>query len=185
MSPKLLIVLLLLSSGVMYYLLISPLYTGSGDLWSPQEGGVLQLIQKKAQYEKAINDADNIIKQANELKNDYAKVTNEDKEKLRLMIPETIDRVRLLSEMSNMTNMIGLTVKDMAVSESLKPTASSLGVYTISFNFSTSYPHFKELVRKFETNLRLFRLESASFNPSEKESDPISFKLRFSTFYMK
>jgi hypothetical protein len=184
MSPKLLATFLLLSSGVLYYFVISPLYTGVGDLWTPAVS-VVSGRQQVIQYTQALNRANDIVAEADALRNDYKKISEEDKQKINIMLPASIDRTRLLSEMVNMTNTIGVTVKDMNVSEGVAPASGEPGMFNVSFGLTTSYPRFKELVRKFETNLRLFRLESVTFSQNEKDQEAISFTVRFSTFYLK
>ncbi len=183
MSPKLLITLLLLLAGALYYFVINPLYSGEGTLWQPKS--ISKLKVEKQQYVQAIIRAEEIVKQADDLKKDYEKISGSDKEKLKLMVPDTIDRTRLLSEMVNMANIINVTLKDLNVSELTKPAAGVPGVYGVGFSVTTSYPRFKDLIRLFETNLRLFQIESVSFGASEKNPDSIEFRVRFNTFYIK
>jgi hypothetical protein len=184
MSPKLLATFLLLSSGVLYYFVITPLYKGGGDLWNP----AVSIVSGRQQVKEdtlALARAGDIVAQANELRDDFKKISDEDKQKIKIMLPDSIDRTRLLSEMVNMTNTIGVTIKDVSVSEAAQPAPGAPGTFIISFSLTTSYPRFKELIRKFETNMRLFRLVSVSFTPNEKEPESIAFAVSFSTFYMK
>ena len=185
MSPKLLNILLLLTSVVMYYFVITPLQDGLGTLWTPPEGGITQLREKKAEYQETINQVASILKQADDLNTDYTSVTDEEKAKLKMMVPDSIDKVRLLSEITNIGNQSGITLNDLVVNELKSSDDKNVGTYTVTFTVKSTYPRFKEIIRNFDTSLRLFSTDSIAFTAQEKETDPLSFNVRILTYFIK
>lgn len=186
MSPKLLNIFLLMLSGVLYFFVITPIYTGFGSLWTPKDGkGIVQLRQSKAKYTVTLEQVGQIITQAENLKKDYLAVPEEDKAKLKQMVPSSVDRVRLLSEITNIGNQSGITLNDLNVTELKSFEDKVRGAYSVSFSVKTSYPRFKEIITNFETSLRLFSTESVAFSAPEKESNPITFNVRMMTYFMK
>ena len=65
MSPKLFNLLLLILSGVLYYMVIAPLYTGEDSgLWAPSQG-ITSLLKVRSQYEETGRGIKGIVDKAN------------------------------------------------------------------------------------------------------------------------
>lgn len=183
MSPKLINILLILSSFALYYLVIGPLWTGVGPIWSPSQG-ISILTSKESQYKNTVNSADDLSKQGEKLKLQYNAIDDATKQKMSLMVPQKIDQVRLLSEVDNIANQSGVSLSnvsavDVANVDKLK------GSYNVSFNVKTTYTKFKEFMRNYENSLRLFTLESVVFSAPEKIDDFTDFKVTLKTYYLK
>lgn len=184
MSPKLLNIFLLMFSGVIYFFFINPVYTGVGSLWTPEKG-IIQLRTDKQRYTSTLDQVGTIVAQAGTLKKEYAGVTDEEKAKMQMMVPNSIDKVRLLSEITNIASQSGTTLDTLNVSDLKSYGDKAVGAYTVTFSIKATYPRFKEIMRNYETSLRLFSTESVAFSASEKETDPITFNVRMMTYYMK
>ena len=183
MSPKLLNILLILASFSLYYLVIGPIWTGGGPIWAPAQG-ISTLMSQDKQYKDTISSADNLSTQGEKLKSQYKAVSDETKQKLAIMVPQKIDKVRLLSEIDNIANQSGVALSnvsaiDIATIDKLK------GSYNISFSVKTTYTKFKEFMRNYENSLRLFTLESVNFTAPEKIDDLTDFKVTLKTYYLK
>ncbi len=183
MSPKLLNTLLIVLSGTLYYLLINPLWTGSGPVWSPANG-VADLRIKNAQYKDTVAQAGGLFNKGKELRTQYEAINDVTKKKMTQMVPSVIDPVRLLSEVENIANKAGVALTGVVYSEGVSPD-SLRGSYDISFIVKTTYPKFKEFMRNYETSLRLFTLQSVTFTASEKVDDLINFQVKLRTYYLK
>lgn len=116
MSRNLVTILLLVSSFAVYYLGISPMYSGEGSIWRPSNG-LKQLIDLKKQYEETVNEAKQLSSKAQSLTSEYNNVSDDDKEILKVMIPNEIDPVRLLSEINGIANDAGVVFKDLSYSD--------------------------------------------------------------------
>jgi hypothetical protein len=180
---KTLKLLLAISTFAVYYLIISPLYTGAGTLWQPNQS--IQALQSlNTQYDNTLVEATTLRQQAESLKAEYTQVSDEQKARMSVMVPTSIDRVRLLSEISSIINQTGLSVQDISVSDSVS-TLDNTGAVMVTFSVSTTYDSFKALMDKLEKSLRLFSVSSIAFTSPEKEGDLTRYTVRMETYYIK
>ncbi len=183
MSPKLLNILLLVASFALYYLLIGPLWSGTGSVWSPGQG-ITELRNLEAQYRETVSQAADLFNKGKELRAQYESIDDMTKQKMGQMVPASIDAVRLLSEVGNIANRSGIAPTNLSYNEGVL-VDKLRGTYDISFTVKTSYPKFKEFMRNYETSLRLFTLQSVSFSAPENPDDLISFQVKLRTYYLK
>lgn len=183
MSPKLLNSLLAIASFALYYLFINPLYTGVGSVWQPEQG-VGALRTKSAQYDTTIAQVQSLSVQARALQKQYSNISPETIQKMDVMVPDQVDPVRLMSEINTIANEAGFVLGDLTVSEN-QVTKDGRGSYLISFSVTTSYTRFKELMRNYETSMRLFTIKSINFSAPAKPGETVAFQVKLETFYMK
>ncbi len=179
MSPRLFNTLLIISSIVLYAYVIKPLYyTGvEGIFWTP-ESSIQALRESNDKYQKTIDGVDVIIGQANKLKSQYETFDEESKNKMMIMVPSSVNEIKLLSELTNMASLAGFAIEDLSVK-------NRSGEYTINFSFRATYLQFKQFMDLYEKNMRLLTMKSVSFNPSKDEEELIKFDIEFSTYYLK
>lgn len=183
MSKNLLNLLLIVGTFAVYYLLIGPVYKGVGGVWQPAES-VQSLRELKNQYDETLNQADNLFTQAETLRSQYSRVTDEQKAKMKVMVPDSIDKVRLLSEVYNISVLAGIPFNELAYSEG-PSTSNGRGSAGISFTVKTTYPKFKVLMDTFEKSLRLFSIQSVTFAAPEREGDPTAYQVKLETYFIK
>lgn len=184
MSKNLLNILLAISSFAVYYLIINPLYTGVGSVWQPSQS-VTSLRDLNTKYTEAIAQASALQIQADTLKTQYSGLSDESKQKMEVMVPDSIDPVRLINEVSNIGNQSGLFLGNLAYNTSPASNANKQGSYVVSFSVTTTYPKFKELMHNIETSLRLFTIKSVAFTIPAKDNSLIDFQVKLETYYMK
>jgi hypothetical protein len=183
MSPKLLNLFLAVGAFALYYLVLSPLYNGAGSVWQPQQS-IAALQQANGDYDVAIAQAGPLATQADILKKQYAGVSEDSKQKMKIMVPDSIDPVRLMSEVDTLATKAGFNLQDINYAQGQSSSAST-GSYRITFTVKTTYPKFKQLMHSFETSLRLFSIQSVSFSVPDKSVDIISFQVTLETYYIK
>lgn len=179
MSPRLFNTLLIISSIVLYAYVIKPLYyTGvEGIFWTP-ESSVQSLRDLNDKYQKTIDGVDGIIRDANKLKGQYETFDEESKNKMMIMVPPSVNEIKLLSELTNIANNAGFAVEDVSVKD-------KNGEYSIALTFRSTYLQFKQFVDLYEKNMRLLTIKSVSFSPSKDEEALVKFDIEFSTYYLK
>ena len=182
MSKNLLNLLLLVASFALYYVVLGPLWSGAGSVWQPSQG-ITTLKSLNVQYTDTISQAETLLSQAESLQKQYGNISEASKEKMALMVPNKVDPVRLLSEVSSIANQTGLTVGGLGYTE--LPEGNGKGGYLISFNVKTNYEKFKELMYNYETSLRLFTVKNVSFTVPEKDTSIITFQVKLETYYIK
>lgn len=183
MSPKLLNILLLIGSLAIYYLVIGPLQTGEDTgVWSPDKS-IDALVDLNKQYDQTIPQIDKITEQAKSLNKIYTELnSNEEmRRNLQLMVPSEVDEVRLLNEVSKIAGQGGIAIKDLTV----KDKSGAFPKYSVTFSLETTYPKFKDFITNYEKSMRLFTIESVSFNAPLKEGDLTKFNVILSTHYLK
>ena len=183
MSKNLLNFLLVASIFALYFLLIGPLYKGVGGVWQPQES-VQSLIELNKQYDEALAQADSLAVQAKTLKTEYDRVNPEEKAKMQIMVPDSIDKVRLLSEISGIVASTGLVVSDLSYGDG-SASPNGRGSVIVSFMVRTTYPNFKEFIGAFEKSMRLFSIQSVAFTVPEKQGDLTTYQVRLEAYYIK
>lgn len=183
MSKNLLSILLIIIPVVLYLLVIKPVYTGVGGVWQPTQS-VKDLSTLNEQYSATLDQAETLASQAMELEKEYQSVSQEDRDKMKIMVPDSIDRVRLLNEVSLMGTRLGFTLNDLSYAEG-SSLAAGRGSATISFTVKTTYPRFKDLMDNFEKSLRLYTIQSVTFSAPEKEGDLTSYQVKLDTYYIK
>lgn len=183
MSPKLLNILLAALSFVLYYVVISPLWTGTGSVWSP-ENGVAALRASEMNYQDTVNQAQNLFNQGKELRSQYEAVDADAKAKMNVMVPAKIDQIGLLSEVDAIASQSGIALSNVTAIEGVSADKDR-GVYDIGFTVNTNYGKFKDFMRNYETSLRLFTLQSVTFDAPDKPDDLIKFKVVLRTYYLK
>jgi len=183
MSKNLFNLFLAVATFALYYVVLNPLYTGKGTIWSP-EGNITSLRTLNTQYDDTLSQADALYQQAETLRTQYNGIPDDSKEKMKLMVPDIVDPVRLVSEVSNIANITGVSIDETSYSES-PPLSGGKGAYTVSFSVKTSYEKFKELMRNYETSLRLFTIKSVVFNVPDKQDNAINFQVKLESYYVK
>jgi hypothetical protein len=183
MSKNLLSLLLAVATFAVYYLLIGPLYKGSGGVWQPAEN-VKSLSALNDQYTETLSQADSLYSQAETLRQQYTRISNDQKDQMKIMVPDSIDKVRLLSEVSTLLLQSGFAPNDLAYTEA-PATANPRGMAGISFTVKTNYPKFKELMDTFEKSMRLFSIQGVSFTAPQKEGDLTTYQVKLETYFIK
>jgi hypothetical protein len=184
MSPKLLSLLLVVASFALYYILLGPLWSGAGSVWSPSVGGIKDLRVSEAGYDTAVNEAKSLFKQGEQLQREYAAVDPMVKEKMDIMVPSSVDPVRLLDEVTAIAEVSGIGLSSVTYSEVVGGDKLR-GAYDVSFSVKTTYSKFKEFIENYEKSLRLFTLQSVSFSSPEKADDVTTFQVKLRTYYLK
>lgn len=183
MSPNIFKLFLIVLIASLYMIAIKPLYTGVGTLWAPDQS-VTALKQLNGEYDAILAQAEALVSQADKMRGEYVKVDTTTKEKLAVMVPDTIDAPRLVNEVNAIAEGAGLSLTDLTYSQS--STADPLrGSYVVSFGVKTTYARFKELMRLYENSLRLFSIQLVSFSAPLKEGDPVNFQVKLETYYLK
>lgn len=179
MTPKLLNILLIVLSWLLYSYVVDPLYSGTSSFLFDDGQGFKSLIEKRNAYDKTIEEVPKIIKQANDAKKVFDTLPEEDKKKILTMVPVSVNDIKLMSEVTNIGNESGVPLDGMDIKD------KGNGLYIVSFTVTTTYTNFKNIIKVWENSMRLFTLESVTFSPGKTEEDPIKFNVELSTYYMK
>lgn len=178
MSPKILNILLIISSVVLYYYVVDPLYSGADSTFFSGDKNIPKLIEKRNTYDKTIEAFPLILSQAATNQKQFEALQQDDIKTIMTMVPVSVDDIKLMSEITNIAAESGIPLDNMGIKD-------KIGEYTVSFTVLTTYTNFKKIIALFEKSMRLFTLQSVSFTPGKTEEDLVKYNVEFSTYYMK
>jgi hypothetical protein len=179
MSPKLFNTLLILTTVVLYYMVTNPLYTGVSSALYTVDAGVGSLKNTVAEYDVAVSQVDVLIRDSRSLQKEYDGFSEETRKNIMVMVPQSVEELRLLSEMTSIATESGIALEGLTVKD------KGTGRYSITFSVKTTYQKFKDFITRYEKSMRLLSLDSVNFNAGTSDDDIIKFTVSLSTYYLK
>lgn len=161
-------------------------------------GPLYQKIKVKRADLATINEANKKAKQLREVREaltaERNKISEEDINKLKKMLPDGVENMRLIIDIQNIAanpsyNMAirsprinqGGTDKGAAVG----PDSNRYGTLSLSFVVTTSYKDFLYFMRDLERNLRLVDVTALSFSSPDEPDGRTDFSLTIQTYWLK
>ena len=188
MSRQLQILFLIVLSGCLYYYVIMAIYTGKNDNFGLIEKGqnIVALKALNTEYDSTLEEAKKISDKASSLKKRYSAITEEDKAKLKVILPESLDQVELINEVNNIfRDRSGFKVEGMSYTKGVSKLGNNVGMYTVTVSTKGTYEHFKNLVSNIENSMHFYTIKEVGFATPEKEEEPMSFNLKLETYFSK
>lgn len=184
------IIFLIASAGI-FFGYVDPNYKGRSDFLESDYTtyGVKQLQIEKAQYDNTANNSNEVTSKRDLLTEKKNKITTGDQEKLLKLLPDNIDNVKLILEVSNIAEKRSLTIRNISLGGETKKTTeigpddSPYGTVSLKFNVISSYDNFLKFLDDLENNLRLVDITDISFNSTESGFYEFSFSLN--TYWLK
>lgn len=171
MSPKLLNILLILTPLVLYFGYIDPMYTGQpGIVWTPEASiGTLQI--KNIQYESTFGKLVSIEDGIKKVSKSYNDVDINLRSKAELMLPDSVDTIKLRNEVIMIGNKVGVALQSVKVDVDQKQNSKALGAYVVGFSLKSNYSTFKSFMELYEKNMRFYVLDSVTIKHHEKKDE--------------
>ena len=163
---------------------ISPFYKGGGIIYTP-ESSIKDLRIKNSEYDTTIAHAESLVGKAKKLETEYKNFPLEAKNDLEIRIPETVDTVRLINEVSTIIEKSDFAPGDISYQISENLDGKGQNGYIISFTTKGTYPRFKTLIDNFEKSLRAYVIKNVNFSVPDTGKDLTTFQVRLETYYMK
>lgn len=196
MSPKLLNIFLILIPVVLYYGFFDPMYTGNpGFVWTPQ-ASISSLQSENIQYINALNLISDVERQTKTVNTDYTSVASTTIDKAKIMLPDSIDPLKLRAEATSIANKSGVDVEIKDVIVDTKNTSKVTGSYIITLSMKARYPLLKKLVQEFEKSKRFYTVDSLSIKRVDPmglsdlqllsfDKDALTIMLNYKVYYLK
>lgn len=188
-------------SGVLFFLVIDPIY-----------GEIKQLKTEVATYSLALDNSTELQKTRDSLVEIYKNIKKDDKDRLNHFLPRTISNIELILEIEKIANLYGMPVRNInfesnnvvnkdttpgkgndtiVVAETDPNSYLPYGIFPIEFTIEGSYDNFQLFLNDLEHNLRLVDVKSISFSVPDKTNDNkidlniYSYKLKIETYWLK
>src|SRR3989344_4686488 len=169
-------------------------------------GEVKELSIEQDNYNTALSNSKQILKERDALVEKYNNFSEVDKEKLNKLLPDNVDNIRLIIELETLGLRDGMVLKDVKVEGAPGGKAQDLSSeeefvenlpieskrdyssMDISFSMDGTYQSFLKFISDLDKSLRMVDVQSITFSsPSEKESAGAiySFDFKIRTYWLK
>ena len=142
------------------------------------ENNIQSLIKENGDYDETLKGIDDLVAKANSFQKQYGSLSDETKAELKIMVPDTVDSIKLLSELTNLADKAGIPLETIGIKD------DNQGEYSIGFSVQTTYTKFKQFITYWEKSMRLLTLQSVAFSPGKTDEDTIKFNVSLSTYYL-
>jgi len=161
----------------------------------PQNEKLLELKKTEVQYTSAQKQANNLRTTREGLQDTFKKVNIQDQERLKLMLPDSVDNVRLLLDLTELARQqFGIELSTVNISSGgsgeedsgkiiIDNANTGVGTVRVSFNFITTYEEYKEFLQALEKSLRLFDIKRLTVRTSEGPLN--SYSVAFDTYWLR
>src|SRR3989344_3283413 len=165
--------------------------------------GLLRITM--ASYNEALNNSKALENERDKLTAKYNSIDPDNLEKIKKLLPENIDNIRLILEIEQIAAPYGMVLKDVKYSTTgdkengknaplptgavqgggvVSSTRKDYGVWDLEFSTTGTYNNFLNFTRDLERNLRIVDVSSIQFssevasNSTLPESYSYSFKIK-------
>ncbi len=157
---------------------------------------VKTLREKNAQYQDVLDKSDELLRQRKTLQDKYNSFSEADVLKLKKLLPDTVDNVRLIIDIDEIAKRYGLTIKNVRLDESkaskggakdatatITAGESRFGVIPMGFSVSADYNTFLSFLEDLEGSLRIVDVTNISLKPGA--NNIYSFDVSLKTYWLK
>lgn len=186
------IILFVASMGI-FFGVTNPIYKTTKDLKA-----------EVATYEDALTNSKQLEERRDELVAKYNEFAPEDVERLRKLLPDNVDNIRLILEIDYIASRYGMSITNVifdvdsnknttsaegVVAEggvNLSATSRDIGDFDLSFTTQASYDNFQKFLADLETDLRIVDVQGITFDSTASESkDFYKYNIKIKTYWLK
>ncbi len=176
MSSKDLLLFNIILAGIpvaLYLIIWNPLFTGTGyEFYNPAtpQTSINAYKGDLSGFTKAFEDSSALLVKYNKLADSYKAVDRSIFDTIKRSIPDDIDRLNFVSEITAMIEKEGFDAGAITVN----PGPDLNGVKTVTFSFTVkgTYESLKALVKSFEQNARFMSVRSVTLSTPAIPGDP-------------
>lgn len=168
------IILIVVAIGLFFWQ-VKPLY-----------GVVQDLRTQSAEYDEALDVADELEEVRGALADKLASFSPEDLDKLEKFLPSYMDNIRTIIDVNGVAAKYNIALKNLKTSEASAPTGATkvYSAASVGFDFSTSYTNAVNFLRDLETSLRLMDVRSLSVKPAASGASGYNFSITLNTYWI-
>ncbi len=163
-----------------------------------------------AKYISAMDSADQLRKERDKVRDTFNSISKDDQDRLKKMIPSTVDNIRLIIDISNVARKQNLSLEDIKATVSQagqkgsvaksSATATSqpngttavatdtiatpiLDTVTVTFKVTAPYQQFKTFMQELEASLRI--MDMTSLTLTANDTGTYDYKVELKTYWMR
>ena len=158
----------------------------------PAVGEISNLMDEKQKYEASLDTVNNIENKKDELLTEFNKISAEDKKNINTILPDSLNFVRLVSQIDSVASRYNITIDKVSSKETSPPTGDLIGEAQperlfnsaiISFSFVAPYNEFKTFLDDLEKSLRILDIKDIKLKTDE--DGEYSYDVEFETYWLK
>lgn len=190
-------------AGAVFFVFTNPIYND-----------ISALNSDVASYNEALDNSKMLENERDKLTSKYNTINPDDLVKLKKLLPDNVDNIRLILEIEQIALPYGMVLKDIkynAASVSAKDkeavgkgssiqggvvgkTPKDYGIFGLEFSTSGTYDNFISFTKDMESNLRIVDISSIAFSSNTTGSDSASktsgpeiykYNFKIKTYWLK
>lgn len=176
----------------------------------PQYKKIQEINAEISQNKETLKTAEELKTKKLDLIDRFNKISEEEKNELVKLLPDTVDNVRLIIDINNIASQFGIVIRDIVIDtedtqesttksvvsqksnfnsvldeDSLKYVdTSKIGVISFSFSVSAKYEVFLEFLKQLEESLRIVDIRNIQISQGSG-SVFYDYKVTLDTYWLK
>jgi Tfp pilus assembly protein PilO len=157
-----------------------------------------QIRTVNGQYASAIKNAERLISARDQVLKNYRDISEDDRERLDKMIPDTVDNIRLIIDLNSVALRHGFSLRNIKASTAAEPRAATadsviaetgsipdpvLDTVTVTFGVTAPYQEFISFMQDLEASLRVIDLSRLTM--ATTESGTYDFGVELKTYWLR
>ncbi len=169
-----------------YMVIWDPLFTGKGyDFYNPAtpKTSVNAYRGQFAGYESSFQEANSLKAKYTKMAEAYKSVDRTIFDTIKRSIPDDIDRLSFVSEMTSFIQKEGVDPGNVSVNPG--PDLNGVRTMTVSFSVKGSYETVKNLVRVLEQNARFMSVRTLALTAPDVAGDPYGLTISVDVYKLR
>ena len=155
---------------------------------------IKELKGVNAQYQEALSKSKELRVIRDSLLESYNSFTEEDLNRIKKLLPDNVDNVRLIMDVNSMASAYGAIIRDVQVSTSdergdVRVNIADVKKYehvTLNFSVSATYENFVKFIGDLRDSLRLVDIIHIDFTPpTNQDSEVYKYNFTVKTYRLK
>lgn len=148
-----------------------------------------------AAYDDALNKSQELKGLRDKLVSARNAFKPEDEQKLKWLLPDNVDNIRLIIDINNIAARRGLSLQNVALGEvsqsstqaskfAVGPSGDSVGSVSLGFSVTASYEDFLAFLQDLEHSLRILDVQKLSFTAATAQANKYAFSFTIRTYWL-
>ena len=172
-------IILIVVSGFVFFGYADPTYKSTDSL-----------RKKEKLFNEALSNSKELQGIRDELRDKYNGFSTSDLERLKKLLPNNVDNVRLVRDLNGIASNYGMTLRNVKIKQSknsdsqdISKATQKVGSIPVTFSVTGTYGNFISFLSDIEKSLRLVDVVSVDFVSSEKNFYEYEVSVR--TYWLK
>ncbi len=186
MFKLLLPIFMILASIVGFFMFTKPMY-----IEAKENNAKLEQISSAMKKAQQLSDI------RNRLTEKYNQIPKTDLERIKRMLPDSVENIGLIIEFNNIANAKGVELLNPSISggsigpapttgaAALTSDGKKYGSIGMTFGVTTTYDKFIDFLNELENSLRLVDITSLTFNSPDERTGVTTFSVGLQTYWLK